>query len=54
MAGNLKENDIGSKIEILPSTIVEDPCAVYIKEDDVKCELIEIQGNKRILQIFQV
>ena len=50
MAGNLKEDDIGSKIKIpketIPFSTVEDPCAVFIKEEDVKCEITETQGNK--------
>ena len=53
MAGNLKEEikmeNIGIKeeiqVEILPSSTVEDTCAVYIKEEEIKMENTGIQGK---------
>ena len=53
MAGNFEDelkmenNEIKVEIkeEIFPSSIVEDTCTVYIKEDDVKVEIAENQGK---------
>ena len=40
--------------EILPSSTVENTCSVYIKEEDVKVEIIETQGkiNKNIFLLL--
>lgn len=51
MAGNLKEEIIMENIEnkketedeILQFSTVEDACTVYIKEEDVKMEITDIQ-----------
>ena len=53
MAGNLKEEIKMENIEIkeeiqeiiLPSPTVEDTCAVYIKEEEIKMENTGIQGK---------
>ena len=34
-----------SQEEILPSSIVEDTCTVYIQEEDVKVEITENKGK---------
>jgi len=34
-----------SQEEILPSSIVEDTCTVYIQEEDVKVEITETKGK---------
>lgn len=54
MAGNLKEEIIMENIEnkketedeILQfSTVLQDACTVYMKEEDVKMEITDIQGK---------
>ena len=31
--------------EILPSSTVEETCTVFMKEEDVKCEITETKGK---------